>query len=425
MNLPADRLAIVSAPGSRGDVNPMLKLAARLHQRGWSILFVTSETYAPLARQLGFDVHCLIDASQFQQFIQHEDLWKWFRGTRYLLRESSQIFLDPMYDLLVQRVRPGRTVVIHHPLDFGSRVYRDAHPEVPLVSVHLAPCLLRSPSHPPKMTPLPFELRRPAAAVRAMYWLADQLFVARWLAPQIDRLRRRLGLPHVRRPVHQWWLSPDLVLALFPSWFLADGQVLPPRMHPVGFPLADLPELISDSPAAPTDEPVVFTAGTAHAQSRRFFEAAIEAAVQLKTPAVMLTHFRDQLPRELPDGIRWHPYVAFSQWLPKCRAIVHHGGIGTTSISLAAGCPQLVLPMAFDQFDNAERVVRVGAGRTVPMAKATAPRLARELRSLLGEPRYHEQSMACSRAIESELDPIDRASDLIEQLAHHSSDRPS
>ena len=44
------------------------------------------------------------------------------------------------------------------------------------------------------------------------------------------------------------------------------------------------------------------------------------------------------------------------------RAVVHHGGIGTTAQALATGTPQLILPLGFDQKDNAVRVKRLGAG---------------------------------------------------------------
>ncbi len=36
--------------------------------------------------------------------------------------------------------------------------------------------------------------------------------------------------------------------------------------------------------------------------------------------------------------------------LPLCCAVVHHGGAGTTAAALAAGTPQLVCPVHFDQF---------------------------------------------------------------------------
>jgi len=42
--------------------------------------------------------------------------------------------------------------------------------------------------------------------------------------------------------------------------------------------------------------------------------------------------------------------------------LIHHGGIGTTAQALAAGLPQLVVPMSHDQPDNAVRIRRLGVG---------------------------------------------------------------
>ncbi len=55
--------------------------------------------------------------------------------------------------------------------------------------------------------------------------------------------------------------------------------------------------------------------------------------------------------------------MPFGKLLPHCAAIVHHGGIGTTSQALLAGIPQVIRPLAYDQFDNASRVESIGCGR--------------------------------------------------------------
>jgi len=68
--------------------------------------------------------------------------------------------------------------------------------------------------------------------------------------------------------------------------------------------------------------------------------------------------------------------------LPHCAAIVHHGGIGTTSQALAAGIPQLIRPMAFDQFDNANRIEKLGCGRWLRNDR----NLANELQQILDKP---------------------------------------
>ena len=77
--------------------------------------------------------------------------------------------------------------------------------------------------------------------------------------------------------------------------------------------------------------------------------------------------------------------MPFSRVLPRCAALVHHGGIGTLSAGLAAGVPQLVMPMAHDQPDNADRLRRLGAGRILPPGQFTGARVARELGALLGD----------------------------------------
>jgi rhamnosyltransferase subunit B len=66
-------------------------------------------------------------------------------------------------------------------------------------------------------------------------------------------------------------------------------------------------------------------------------------------------------------------------------AMVHHGGIGTTGQLLTAGVPQLVVPMSFDQPDNAYRVECLGVGRSIRPREYVAENVASELGQLLGD----------------------------------------
>ena len=63
---------------------------------------------------------------------------------------------------------------------------------------------------------------------------------------------------------------------------------------------------------------------------------------------MLLTRFSEPIPQNLPDGVRHFEFVPFSWLPPRAAAIVHHGGIGTMSQGLAAGIPQLIMPMNFD-----------------------------------------------------------------------------
>jgi len=74
---------------------------------------------------------------------------------------------------------------------------------------------------------------------------------------------------------------------------------------------------------------------------------------------------------------------------------VHHGGIGTTAEALRAGVPQLILPLAYDQFDNGARVEALAAGRRLAGWRAGPRGLAGALGSLLASP---EVAHGCAQA---------------------------
>jgi UDP:flavonoid glycosyltransferase YjiC (YdhE family) len=251
------------------------------------------------------------------------------------------------------------------------------------------------------MSPWWFEISRPAWAVRAAYRLVDWAVADPILAKPLNRLRGSYSLPPVKRVMDDWWLSPDRILAMYPQWFAPATRSFSPRLVHCGFPLADVD---GDTFAAPTDQPIVFTAGTAHYHCRGFFRRAVDACVKLDRPGLLLSTHAENFPGQLPESVRTMPYASFGQLLPHCSAIVHHGGIGTTSQALAAGIPQIIRPLAFDQFDNATRVEALGCGRWLRTDKL----LVDALQSILGE-RHDVRERAVSPLIEiaSRLDGVD------------------
>jgi rhamnosyltransferase subunit B len=123
----------------------------------------------------------------------------------------------------------------------------------------------------------------------------------------------------------------------------------------------------------------------------------LRAARLLGCRAVLLTPHREQVPHPLPPGVLWLPYVPLRTLLPRAAALVHHGGIGTTAEALRAGLPQVIVPLAYDQFDNAARVEALEAGAMVP-GGAAGPRpraLAAALRALLSSDAVRA---GCARA---------------------------
>jgi rhamnosyltransferase subunit B len=151
-----------------------------------------------------------------------------------------------------------------------------------------------------------------------------------------------------------------------------------------------------------------------HAQG--FFAAAVEACHRLKRRGLLVTRFAEQLPTRLPDLVRHVEYAPFSELLPRCAALVHHGGIGTTAQTLAAGIPHVVTPLAHDQPDNAARLERLGVGRTLRPKSVTGKSLARELSALLDSPQVAARCAELADRLRTH-DGLNLAADALEAFA--------
>ncbi|HEY7696891.1 MAG TPA: nucleotide disphospho-sugar-binding domain-containing protein, partial [Vicinamibacteria bacterium] len=189
-------------------------------------------------------------------------------------------------------------------------------------------------------------------------------------------------------------------------------------IHLTGFPLEDgskSGEEISAEAARFLDaakRPVIFTAGSAATSESRFFEESAEACRLTGIEGLFLTRYREQLPRELPANVRRFDYLPFSRVLPRVRALVHHGGIGTTAQALAAGIPQLVRPLAYDQFDNAHRLELLEVARTLSPARYRGPAAAAALEELTDSAAVHEAAAQWKRKLEGE-DAVSATVDVI------------
>src|SRR5690606_2361785 len=119
------------------------------------------------------------------------------------------------------------------------------------------------------------------------------------------------------------------------------------------------------------------------------------------------TPHREQLPAQLPTPVLWQDYVPLRALLPHVAALAHHGGIGTTAEALRAGTPQLVVPLAHDQFDNAARVRALGVGASLHARRLSSARMARQLGKVVDNPAM---AAACARlaamAMPADLEPL-------------------
>jgi sterol 3beta-glucosyltransferase len=115
----------------------------------------------------------------------------------------------------------------------------------------------------------------------------------------------------------------------------------------------------------------------------------------------------------LPDRLRVVGTLDHDRLFPRCLAVVHHGGIGSTTASLRAGRPTMVCSVFGDQPWWGGQVRRLGAGTHVPFRKLDRGALEAGIRTLL-DPGVAARAAALGSAIEAEGDGLPSAAELLE-----------
>ena len=420
---------VISTFGSFGDVHPYVAIALELKRRGHRPVIATSEIYREKTDALGLELHPV--PPDLPGYDQPEEVARMIaemidpkKGPERVFTKFINPHLRGMYDALAEATRDADLLVTHVLSLAGPPLVEKTG--VKWVSSVLAPISMFSNYDPPVFPQMPWLYRvlklHPSvsrAAMRVGRLKLDQM------AGPVYKLRAELGLKRGGNPMLEGQHSPRMVLALFSAAIAKPQPDWPPQTRVTGFPFYDRrdragdeecldPELLKFLDAG--EPPVVFTLGSSAVYAAGdFYRESVEAARAAGVRALLLTGEPWNRPAELPAGMAAFDYAPYGELLPRARAVVHQGGIGTTAQGLRAGVPALVVPFSHDQFDNASRVGRVGAGRALPRAKYNASSAAKELRALLSEEGYTTRAAEVGRQIRSE-NGASAAADAIEEV---------
>jgi rhamnosyltransferase subunit B len=382
--------------GSAGDLFPFLRIGTCLRDLGHRVSVVAPWLHQPYVEQAGLAFHGLdIDTA----VLDDPDLWHAIRGFGVVWRATRPAMAQ--VQALVAPLLGPRSLLIAHPLALPEAdLIRAAHPGVTVVAGMLAPQNLPTLHDPLMVGPHRMPAWVPLVARRLMWRSVDKFVLNPVALPGINAARKANGLAPVAGLLQHLATAPDLTMLLFPAWFAppqpdwpqpllqADFALYDP--NPASAPLSAKLQAFLEAGAAP----LVFTHGTGNRQASAYFAAARDATVQLHRRAIFLTPHAEQVPADLPPEILWQDYVPLRSLLPHAAALMHHGGIGTTAEALRAGTPQLIIPLAHDQFDNAERVNALGVGARLDATRVRADRLAAALAGLLAAPGLADRCRA-------------------------------
>jgi rhamnosyltransferase subunit B len=412
---------LLIALGSHGDVHPFVGIGLALRGRGHRVRVVANPYFQTLIERVGLGFIPVGSEADYRRMAANPAFWRRLQGTREVMPWVASA-VRPVYEIVTQNYVPGETVVVASSLGLGARVAQDQL-GIPTATVHLQPSILISAIDPPTLggivTPRWFPLWLKRQQVATVDRVCDPL-----VAPEVNALRRDVGLGPVGRVMTQYLHSPQRVIGVFPAWFGPPAADWPPQARLTQFPLYD-ERSVSRMPDElcrfldEGDPPIAFTPGSAMWSGHQFFAESAKACALLGRRGLLLSRHPDHLPKRLPLGVRHVAYAPFSELLPRCAAIVHHAGIGTSAQALRAGLPQLATPFAHDQHDNTTRLLRLGVALKIEPRAYRAGGVAARLRALLESEKTKDRCRAIARRFEG-IDPMRETCELIEELSPRS-----
>jgi UDP:flavonoid glycosyltransferase YjiC (YdhE family) len=394
--------------GSHGDVRPFVALAEGLQLAGHEVTLVItcvdSDAYATLSSPSGVRLRVVaspvIDQAEVERlgeaaarmtnpfaqlkmlieggFLPAEEAI--FAAARQLAEESELLighfFVYPLQIAAERAGKPYATVLLSH---------------VMVPSAH---------SHP---LGLPFGQR--------WLWRFTQWALHRAASPYPNRLRAQLNMPPSGDMLTKVWLSPELTLLAVSPQICQRQPDWPSSIQVTGF--LDMPNMqlegrlteAAEAFLAAGEAPVYMTFGS---WTPRDIPHQTEN-LQLLTQAARLSGRRAII--QTPDAAAcgFHSdqqilYVSASPHhliFPRCAAVVHHGGAGTTQSTTLAGRPSIVVANISEQEHWGQELRRLGiAGKPLMRRSVTAARLAARIRALL--PAMQIEATAVAHAMAQE-----------------------
>jgi UDP:flavonoid glycosyltransferase YjiC (YdhE family) len=415
---------VLAAYGTRGDVEPSLVVGTELMRRGHDIRVAvppdlvgfaegagfTAVPYGPdsrtaLAKDLGANLH----GESKRHFWQVGEL-------RKLWRENWE-FADQC------RLELGNTlmsVAESADLLFTGLIFEDGaanvaeYYDIPLATLHYYP--LRPNGQ--VLWFLPASLGR--AAMSAFWWSSSRMFGK---AEQAQR--RVLGLPKDARPsTRRITERGSLEIqaydeVCFPGLPAEWAQWSRQRPY-VGALTMEVPTAADDevvSWIAEGTPPICFAFGSMSMKSPADTIAMIsEACAQLGERALICAGSSGISTDARAEHVMVVDRMNYAAIFPACRAVVHHGGAGTTAGALRAGVPTLILWSAPDRQMWGEVIKRLKVGTTRRFSSTTRKSLTADLQQIITPPYLH-RAREIAAQMKTPAESVAAAADRIEEFA--------
>lgn len=408
--------------GTRGDVEPGLAVGRELVRRGHEVCMAIPPDLIPSAEAVGLSAVAYGPAND-AWLGATSDFWKRFFRNFWRIGELKRLLAEsrePGTKAWAEMSTTLTSVAAGADLLMTGLSYEELalnvaeYHQVPLATLLWFP--VRANGHLVPKVPAPV-IR---AAMRASEWVVWQS-VKKVQGAQ----RRELGLPNAtgtapQRIAERGWLEVqgyDEVCfpGLAAEWAKWEGQRPFVGTLTLESPTAADEDVVSWIAAG--KPPIFFGFGSIPVESPAETLTMIAAVcARLGERALIGAGWSDFGDVPHSDHVKVVAAVNFATVFPLCRAVVHHGGAGTTAAGLRAGVPTLILWMADVQFIWGTVVKRLKVGTARRFSTTSEDRLHADLRTILA-PEYAVRAREVGARMTKPAESVGVAADLVEEFA--------
>ncbi|MEJ2664596.1 MAG: glycosyltransferase [Spirochaetia bacterium] len=407
---------LMIAVGTTGDVLPFIALGAELKRNGHSVTLTTHIDFKPLVEEYGLSFRLI--GGSFKQLAESEEGKAWLESGDNIIKymATAKKLFKPIFCewVKVDKTVPEYDAVIAHP--FAAYAYHTAEKYgLPFVVVSLIPWFISG-----EIEPIMVPIVSPFFKSWVNKTLNKLSINGLWsLFKDLSRARRKeLGLPPIR-PDNLWLYLHKIGIPhihLYSPSFLGEPSDAPPHCHVSGFcflnskhdftPPASLIRFLEKG-----TRPVYIGFGSMTGRDPvQLTGMTVEAVKKSGQRAVLLTGWGGMESPPRGKDILIIDSVPHDWLFPRVKAVIHHGGIGTTAAGLCAGKPTGVVAFFGDQPFWGRRVHALGLGPK-PLVKneLNVDHLAGLIHEVCNNPLYEENARKLGRTIRHENGPQNAA----------------
>jgi|SRR5271165_332199 len=409
---------VLAVHGTRGDVEPCATVARELQRRGHEVRMAVPPNLVDFVESAGLTAVGYGPDSQEQvnavaDFVHHA-----FRPQNPInvVRAGRELFVEGWAQMsrTLTPLAEGADLLVTGQTYHGVVANVAEYHDIPLAALHHMPICVNGQLALPAI-PSPTPLVR--STLRAAWWLYWRI-----TKDVDDTQRRELGLPRAAAPAVKRMAERGSleIQAYDEACFPGLAEEWNGRRPFVGALTMELPtdadgELASwIADGAP---PIYFGFGSTPVQSPADTIAMIAAAcAALGERAVIYSDATESNRSAHPDHVKLVGLANYAAIFPICRAVVHHGGAGTTAAALRAGIPMLVLWDVADQPLWGAQITRMKVGRAGRLSTINRKSLVGHLRQIL-TPQYASRAREIATQMTKPAESVSATADLLEDAA--------